>query len=429
MSISIGERIRHLRIYRKMSQSELVEGICSVAYLSKIENGKAKPSNQFLEKVSVKLNIEFEMLKNQNDDGFQEEIETILFKMEEQSKALSQEEESLLKMALLEFIPTQLLVRVFTTLFKELVEKKSMIEANKLYDSYYKKLMNETEDLEVESQSEQKNYLALHNVLGKYFYVQQNFNQSDYHYSISETLISDSKDIESAKLYYNISLVKQRILEDKTLALFYSKRSYEIFRRENDLDNLVRVLITMGVQYHLLSKYDFSLKSLREAQKHLEEFQSKSRQVFLPMITYNMGRVYQKLEEYEEAILYYNKSLACTESEVQKCYILKGMLEIRLKKKEWPTVKKLLDETFTLVNKNKLTHMEIELHSIKSKVFKNRGDHFNYEKTIKYAIECAVSEGYTPLIKEMAEELADYYFELRLYKKSSEYYFLALSNS
>lgn len=412
-----------------MSQSELVEGICSVAYLSKIENGKAKPSTQFLKKISVKLNIGFEMLKNQNDDGFQEEIKTILFKMEEQNKSLSEEEESLLKMALLEFIPTQLLVRVFTTLFKELVEKKSMTEANELYDSYYKKLINETEDLEVESQSEQKNYLELHNALGKYFYVQQNFNQSDYHYSISETLISDSKDIESAKLYYNISLVKQRILEDKTLALFYAKKSYEIFRRENDLDNLVRVLITMGVQYHLLSKYDFSLKSLKEAQNYLVEFQSKSRQVFLPMITYNMGRVYQKLEKYEEAISYYNKSLACSESDVQKCYILKGLLEIRLKKKEWPTVKKLLDETFTLVNKNKLTHMEIELHSIKAKVFKNRGDHFNYEKTIKYAIECAVSEGYTPLIKEMAEELADYYFELRLYKKSSEYYFLALSNS
>lgn len=428
MSISIGERIRHLRIYRKMSQSELVKGISSVAYLSKVENGKAKPSSQFLKKVSDKLNIRFEILKNQNEDGFQKEIEAILYSIEKQNKALSPEKESLLKIALLEFIPPQLLIRVFSTLLKELVEKQSMNEADNLYESYYK-LINETEELEFENEYEQENFLRLHNALGKYFYVKQNFNQSDYHYSISEKLVSNSKDIESAKLYYNISLVKQRILEDKTLALFYCKKAYDIFQKEKDLENLVKVLITMGVQYHLLSNYESSLSCLKDAEEQLESLQSKSKQLFLPMITYNIGRIYQKLEEYDKAILYYNKSLDSTDNEVQKCYILKGLLEIKLKKKEWATVKKLLDETFALVNKNNLTHMEIELHSVKAKVFEKRGDHVNYEKSIKYAIERAVSEGYSPLIKEMAEELGNYYFDLRLYKKSSEYYYLALSNA
>jgi transcriptional regulator with XRE-family HTH domain len=428
MSISIGERIRHLRIYRKMSQSELVEGICSVAYLSKIENGKAKPSNQFLQKVSVKLNIRFEMLKNQNEDGFQKELETILFRVEEQNKALSEEEESLLKMALLEFIPSQLLIRVFTVLLKELVEKKSMSEADKLYETYYK-LIDDTDKIELDHPYEQKSHLRLHNALGKYLYVKQNFNQADYHYSISEKLINDNKNIESAKLYYNISLVKQRILEDKTIALFYCQKSYDIFQRENDAANLVKVLITMGVQYHLLAKYESSLTSLQDAEKHLEALPSNSKQVFLPMITYNMGRVYHKLEDYEKATLYYNKSLGITENEVQKSYILKSLLEIKLKKKEWVSVKELLDETFTLVNKNKLVHMEIELLSVKAKVFEKRGDDLNYEKSIKYAIERADSEGYSPLVKEMAEELANYYFDLRLYKKASEYYFLALNNS
>lgn len=120
MNNNIGERIRQLRIYKKMSQSELVKGICSIAYLSRVENGKEKPSNQFLEKVSERLNISVEMLINQNTGILQEEIETILFKIEEENRALSKEEESLFKLVLLEFIDPLLIIRVFTTLLEEL---------------------------------------------------------------------------------------------------------------------------------------------------------------------------------------------------------------------------------------------------------------------------------------------------------------------
>lgn len=428
MSITIGERIRHLRIYKKMTQSVLVEGICSVAYLSKIENGKTNPSNLFLKKVSVRLDTRIEMLKEQNVEGFQKEIESILLRIESGNKALSKEEESLFRMALLEFIPPQLLIRVFTTLLKELVEKESMIEADKLYESYFK-MINITNDLKFKCQYKQTNHLRLHSILGKFFYVKQDFNQSDYHYSISEILISDNKSIESAMLYYNLSLVKQRILKDKTVALFYCKKSYDIFQEENDLESLVKVSITMGVQYNLLAKYKTSLKFLKYAKKISEELPSKNKHVMLPMISYNMGRVYQKLHKYDEAILYYYNSLASNKNDIQKSYILKGLLEIKLKKKEWLDVKNLLDEITTIVDRHNLSYMKIELYSIKAQVFKERGDYLNYEKCIIDAIERAVLEGYSILIKEMAEKLADYYFELRFYKKSSEYYFLALNNS
>lgn len=428
MSINIGERIRHLRIYRNMSQSELVEGICSVAYLSRIENGKAKPSNQFLEKISNRLNISFEMLKKQNTDVLQENIEELLIKVEEENKVLSEEEKSFFKMVLLEFLDPQLLIRVFTVLFYELVEGRSMHDADLLYESYVN-LIDVNSALKLKDQKEQTVYFRLHSTLGKYFYFKQNFNRADYHYSISETLISDKNALESAKLYYNLSLVKQRILKDNTVALYYSEKSYDIFQKQNDFENMVNVLITMAVQYHLISEYDKSLKLLNDAERHLENIHSKDRQALLTMITYNIGIVYQKLKEYEQAIYYLNKSSDSTENKIHRIYILKGLLEIKLEKKEWREVKNLLDETLTLVNEYKLTYIEVELYLIKALVYKERGEDLNYEKTIKHAIERAELESYSILIRNMATELANYYYELRLYKKASDYYLLALNNS
>ncbi|CAI8720604.1 hypothetical protein EMIT019CA3_140030 [Bacillus pseudomycoides] len=55
--MKIGEKIRQIRIHREMTQGELVNGICSIPYLSRVENGTAKPSHSFLEKVSAKLDI------------------------------------------------------------------------------------------------------------------------------------------------------------------------------------------------------------------------------------------------------------------------------------------------------------------------------------------------------------------------------------
>ncbi len=56
--MQIGDKLRQLRIYKGLSQASLAEGICSTAYLSKVENGKTTPSASFLEKITIKLEVE-----------------------------------------------------------------------------------------------------------------------------------------------------------------------------------------------------------------------------------------------------------------------------------------------------------------------------------------------------------------------------------
>ena len=49
--------IRYERLRRNWSQGGLCEGICAVSYLSKIEQGKAEPSEEILSALIERLDI------------------------------------------------------------------------------------------------------------------------------------------------------------------------------------------------------------------------------------------------------------------------------------------------------------------------------------------------------------------------------------
>ena len=50
--MSVGNKIKALRLQRRMTQNELAEGIISRGMLSRIENGNANPSVKTLKKLA-----------------------------------------------------------------------------------------------------------------------------------------------------------------------------------------------------------------------------------------------------------------------------------------------------------------------------------------------------------------------------------------
>ena len=84
---------------------------------------------------------------------------------------------------------------------------------------------------------------------------------------------------------------------------------------------------------------------------------------------------------------------------------------------------------FSLRNNTVWPASKLSSTGIKANIFKERGDDFNYEIYIKDAIEKAESIGFQLLVKDMAKELGDYYYNNRFYKKAARYYALALINT
>lgn len=58
----IGKTINKLRIERKMSRGELADGICSVSYVYRIENGERCPTSIILRQLANKLGVSSEVL-------------------------------------------------------------------------------------------------------------------------------------------------------------------------------------------------------------------------------------------------------------------------------------------------------------------------------------------------------------------------------
>ncbi|MDQ7237343.1 helix-turn-helix transcriptional regulator, partial [Bacillus pacificus] len=113
--MEIGERIRHVRMHKGLTQGELVSGICSITYLSRIESGKIKPSSSFIKKVSKKLDVDSDYLIN----GNYEEIKITIFKVcnkYKKDKSITEADLSLLEFYVREVDSIPLLLKVYGVL-------------------------------------------------------------------------------------------------------------------------------------------------------------------------------------------------------------------------------------------------------------------------------------------------------------------------
>lgn len=83
MSIyNIGNIIKELRKKKQFSQKQLVEGICSVEYISKIENNKKSPSTEIASKLLAKLGADSDMFLSHLNYMDNEAYQTHCFELE-----------------------------------------------------------------------------------------------------------------------------------------------------------------------------------------------------------------------------------------------------------------------------------------------------------------------------------------------------------
>jgi len=65
---------------------------------------------------------------------------------------------------------------------------------------------------------------------------------------------------------------------------------------------------------------------------------------------------------------------------------------------------------------------------LKAKVFKIRGDYYEYEKNMQKAIEVGVEKNQQRLVAELSYELGNFYNENRSYKLSAKFYKISVEN-
>src|SRR5436305_1557201 len=79
---SMGARLRQLRVSAGMTQSELAGDRCSKEYLSQIERGKTRPTNEMLTWLAERLGVDAAFLETGQSSAEQAELEASVARAE-----------------------------------------------------------------------------------------------------------------------------------------------------------------------------------------------------------------------------------------------------------------------------------------------------------------------------------------------------------
>ncbi|MGE7875185.1 helix-turn-helix domain-containing protein [Bacillus paramycoides] len=420
--MNIGERIRQIRIHKEFTQGELVSGICSITYLSRIENGQIKPSASFLDKVAKRMEVDYHFLV----DAVSEDLESKLFKIcnrYKNDKIISEKDLSSLELYIRDIDSSALLLSAYGVLIYYHSRNNNLLNIEPIVNQASQVIPNQ---IDPQYNEDLIYYLKAR---GYYFYSKQDYITAHKIYVKIESLLGLEETIQHANIYYNLCHVNKELYKDKSISRLYARKAYKLFLRFNIKNRVIDTLLMLTILYDLDALYDKALECLQQAEKRLE---NNNNPMYSPIIAYNYGKIYQGLKDYTNAIKYYEECLQLSkflERKHQKVYALRSLIEIHIEFKDWKTVNKFMDEAFNLLSIFDVPYANVQLYGLKGKISKLRGDDYGYEKYMKKAIEMGLEKKQYPLVRELAHELGNYFFDNRAYKLSAKYLKISIENS
>ncbi|MED0970531.1 transcriptional regulator [Bacillus paramycoides] len=419
--MEIGERIRQVRMHKGLTQGEIVSGICSITYLSRIESGKIKPSSSFIKKVSNKLGIDGDYLI----DGNYEEIKLTILEIcnkYKKDKSINEADLSLLELYVREVDSIPSLLKVYGVLIYYHARQKNLLYVKSLVDQASQMIPSQVEMQDTED------YIYYLKARGYYFYYKQDYIAAHDIYVQAESLLGVEETEQHAHIYYNLCLVYKELYKDKSISRLYALKAYNIYRKNGMEKNVINTLLMLAVLYIIDELYEKALETLQKVENSVA---TNGDSTYLPIISYDYGKIYQGLKEYTNAIKYYEETLELSNllsEKHQKVYALRNMIEVYIELKDWKNVNKVMNEAFHFLSIYDVPIAHVQLSGLKAKIFKIRGDYYEYEKNMQKAIEVGVEKKQHRLVAELSFELGNFYNENRSYKLSAKYFKISAEN-
>lgn len=413
--MKLGDRIRSMREFRKMTQGELVKGISSIAYISKVENNKTKPTEQFLKKISLRLMVDPLVLQQSNVEGFEEQLERI-YRSYWTKDTITDEEITLLRFQCDEEHTNRVNLMMYSILIRYYYLKSDLKEAKRLYTLSNYLIFEEDPSISHDL------YFYYFFSCGVLYYELQDLIQANQYYFKAHMYASNMGERNKARLYYNMSLVNQKINPDKTICLHYSSRAYDLMKGSGETVRILPILLVRSIQLFQMNKRAEALNCLREAEAlHYQE----ERAAVSASIHYLYGRTYYLSEDKPRAIQSLLKSISLFHElgMLDKCIPpYKRLVEIYFECGDWLNAARYLERALEISSTLEDVFSDIELNMLELQLIKSKGKDKLYEKeAIKLIAYCMKQRQYV-FGKQLSAELGAYYHNKMMYKKASYYF-------
>lgn len=407
----IGKQVFYKRLQQKMTQEELCQGICSVSYLSKIENGKIEASEEILQLLCTRLEIAVTDLRDVEEDvkGKLDEWLNALIRLDKaQIERIRNElEEDMQSVQDFEIINYYKLLNIRYLLMKRELpaiaeELEKLKKAYKKFSPFQKLLYTYSKGLLCCLQYKWKKGLE----------------------DLLETeIMAKELGYHETGIYYNIALTYSH-LEIQHLTLHFANIALEAFRSEYKFRNVINCQILIALSYAEQGQYEEALTMYENILREAEAFADKD--VLMSITLSNMGNIYYKKKKYQQAKEHYLESLQL-QKQVDLNYIdtVYEMALSCIKLEQFEEAKEWINKGVTAAKREE--RFNTKLYLILMLQYKYFGEVKEYKEFLELeAIPFYKSAGNKIELKKVYIELAEYFAQSLKFEQSNQYYKLVI---
>lgn len=407
--MNIGAIIKLNRINQNLTQEELADGIISISYLSKIENGKIEPNEEVIKLLCRKLGIQ---INSQIDDSTRvkcnewfhllltssniEEIKQKYKEINEVSKTIHDSE-------------LQLLIKIHMIRYYLKIG-----ETTRAFEQ-----INNLKDVSGTFNNLQKYYWYKFN--GNYYSIAEEENDALRNYTLAEDLLHllELPEDELADILYSLAVTysKHRLTSE---AQSYANRALEYYRQVYNFSRCAECHLVLGICYRRINNHDKAVKNYQLAKQLAESTQNKK----LILLTHlNMGYLYFVKGDTNQAIEHFDTIIKDTSASTHdRLLALTSVIEEYYRSKNYIKAKENIEEGLSLINKdiNRFLLFYYEICTYKFLIDKEN------EK-----FEAMMTESFIPLLEEQKDYarltnygmlLGEYFEQQHKYKNAAKYY-------
>ncbi|BAO76874.1 tetratricopeptide repeat protein [Winogradskyella sp. PG-2] len=192
----------------------------------------------------------------------------------------------------------------------------SLIKADNLKDAIALNQHNLNIRLDAEKTEEAN---IIFNTIGLLHYRKKDYKKATYDYK--EAIKIDSTSENSAKVYYNLFLVKRKVNQPDSV-LYFLEKSLSIYKNNQDSYDANNTFLTAGIIYKNRQQFDKALHYLVIAYKGFTDLKSDRK---LANVCITIGNIHNSLKNYNQALEYHLEALTLqkkidNKNGIARCY-------------------------------------------------------------------------------------------------------------
>ncbi|MBR7554657.1 helix-turn-helix domain-containing protein [Allobacillus sp. GCM10007491] len=287
--MDIGAIIQYYRTKKGYTQKQMADGICSVSYLSKIENEMIKPKEDVARLLFDRLDISYDDITHSNNKQIVRKVFKLYKRIKEKDYEAARESIEELNRILTPFHAPKALSIFQLVHFYFIIQTRENDKVEQMY----------REVIRLEDRFKDENLYLFHKVIGLYFNYKAQPNKALSHFETAKTM-SVQLSINDTEIYYLLALSLTRIRKPAQ-SNYYCQIAKDQFEADFLYTNVTDCYILFGVNYMLLEAYEVSEKYFLQVlnSKPMGDSPDIQRRV-----KHNLAILYFYMEEYDRSISY-----------------------------------------------------------------------------------------------------------------------------